>query len=154
MRLWLAERFDSTEPLPAPRPPERGPFLRWLLLRTRNIYPVCTYVGGPSRFIGESAAQRAFATAVDHYAERLYSIVDSAASQRWFLSGRMSALDLHICTVTRCRPGRLWFAANAPALLAIADSAEALPQLARVWERNFRPGQSSDSSDPFASDSA
>ncbi|MEM9492026.1 MAG: glutathione S-transferase family protein [Myxococcota bacterium] len=152
--LWLAERFDSTELVPAPRTSERGPFLRWLLFLTSNIYPTYTYVDDPSRFVGEPAAQRAFATTVNQYAERLYSIVDSAASRPWFLGDRMSALDLYICTMTHWRPGRPWFEANAPALVAIADRAEALSQLARVWERNFPPGQSPDSSDPAGSDSA
>jgi hypothetical protein len=39
--------------------------------------------------------------------------------------------------MTRWRPGRRWFAENAPRLASAAQRAEAQPALAAVFERNF-----------------
>ena len=38
--------------------------------------------------------------------------------------------------MTRWRPKRDWFKANAPKLHAIAERTDALPKLAEMWVRN------------------
>ena len=39
--------------------------------------------------------------------------------------------------MTRWRPKRGWFEIETPRLFAIARRADALPELADVWKRNF-----------------
>jgi GST-like protein len=39
--------------------------------------------------------------------------------------------------MTRWRPGRQWFAENAPQLHSIATRTDAIPELQAVWSRNF-----------------
>jgi hypothetical protein len=43
-----------------------------------------------------------------------------------------------VTVMSRWRPGRKWFAAEAPKLMAIAMAGEQLKAVAPVIERNFR----------------
>ena len=104
---------------------------------TSNIYPTYTYADDPARFVAGKAAREGFADAVNLYAKKLYLILDGEASGPWFLGDRFSALDIYIYTMTRWRPKRPWFDANAPTLAAIADATRAVPRLAQVWAKNF-----------------
>ncbi|HWK43394.1 MAG TPA: glutathione S-transferase family protein [Stellaceae bacterium] len=134
--LHLAEvtgRADLVPAVPRPR------FLRWLVFLVANLYPTFTYADEPARFVPGEDAQKAFRATVDAYAKRLWAIVEAEAGTPWFLGDRFSALDIFIASMTRWRPGREWFAAEAPKLHAIAVAAEASPQIAEVWRRNFPP---------------
>lgn len=135
--LYLAEVAASDLLVPPPGDATRARFLRWLIFLVTNVYPTYTYADDPSRFVKHEAARQGFRDEVGAYAKRLYSIVDTAADAPWFLGARFSALDIYICTMTRWRPGPAWFAENAPRLSAIARAADALPELAAVWQRNF-----------------
>lgn len=135
--LYLADLTGSDRLVPPPGDPSRAKFLRWLIFLVTNVYPTYTYSDDPSRFVKHEAARQGFRDEVGAYAKRLYSIVDAAAGSPWFLGERFSAIDIYICAMTRWRPGRAWFAENAPRLSAIARAADDLPELAAVWQRNF-----------------
>jgi GST-like protein len=135
--LWLADQAGSFDLVPRPDEAERPQFLRWLLFITSNIYPTYTYADDPSRFVHDAEAQQGFADTVHAYARKLYVILEAAASGPWFLGSRFSALDIYICTLTHWEPGRPWFDANAPKLVAIAEATQAIPRLSQVWARNF-----------------
>jgi GST-like protein len=135
--LYLAERERNDTLVPAAGDALRPVFLRWLVFLVANVYPTYTYADDPSRFVTSGAeAQKRFRAAVGEYAQRLYRLLDAEARWPWFLGDRLSALDLYIAVMSRWRPGREWFAANTPKLLAIAKSAEALPKIAGTWARN------------------
>ncbi len=135
--LHLADVAASSALVPAPGERERPRFLRWLVFIVANIYPTFTFADDPARFVPGEEAQKGFRANVDDHAKRLWGIVESEAGQPWFLDGRLSALDFYISAMTRWRPRREWFAANAPRLAAIATAADGLPQLQSVWNRNF-----------------
>lgn len=135
--LYLADVTRSNELVPAPDELLRPAFLRWLVFIVANIYPTFTYADDPSRFVPGEEAQKGFRENVDAYARRLWGILESEAGQPWFLGERLSALDLYISAMSRWRPKREWFAANAPRLHAIGTAFEALPQVQSVWQRNF-----------------
>ncbi|MEO1089443.1 MAG: glutathione S-transferase family protein [Pseudomonadota bacterium] len=135
--LWLAERTASAELVPAPDAPERAQFLRWLVFLVANVYPTYTYVDDPARFVPDAAARSGFAQTVGDYRARLYAMLDGTAAMPWFLGERFSALDLYVAAMSYWEPGRHWFAAEAPKLLAIARTTETLPKIAHVFERNF-----------------
>jgi GST-like protein len=124
--------------VPGAGEPGRAAFLRWLVFVVANIYPTFTYADEPTRFVPDGEAAQGFRANVDAYAQRLWGQVEAAAGAPWFLGERFSALDLYVCAMTRWRPGRPWFSANAPKLAAIAARAEAEPRLAPVWRRNFK----------------
>ena len=135
--LLLADITGKDSLVPGPRAPERGKFLRWLVFLVANIYPTFTYADDPARFVSVSAARDPFRAATDAYAQRLWRQVESEAGGPWFLGDRFSALDLYIDVMTRWRPRRGWFEVETPRLYAIARQADALPELAGVWKRNF-----------------
>ena len=123
--------------MPAPGDALRPRFLRWLVFVVANIYPTFTYADDPARFVSVEAAQEPFRQAVEAYRERLWATVEQATAGPWFLGDRISALDIYVATMTRWRPRRAWFAEHRPKLHAIALKADALPELAAVWQRNF-----------------
>lgn len=135
--LYLADLTGSDELVPGPGAPERAAFLRWLVYLVANIYPTFTYGDVPSRFVSVEAAQKPFRAALEDYAKRLWSHVESAAVGPCFLGDRFSALDIYIAVMTRWRPRRAWFAEHAPRLNAIAEAADRAPRLKDVWTRNF-----------------
>jgi GST-like protein len=135
--LHLADITGRDDCVPPPHAPERARFLRWLIFRVANVYPTFTYADDPARFVALEAAQAGFRTNVDDYAKRLYGMVESEARAPWFLGDRFSALDLYLAAMTRWRPRREWFVANAPRLAAIGDRVHELPALRAVWTRNF-----------------
>jgi GST-like protein len=134
--LHLADIAGRAALVPAAGEAERAKFLRWLIFLVANIYPTFTYIDDPTRFAPVQAAAQ-FAENVARYRESLWGMVEREAGEEWFLGRRFSALDLYLAVMTRWRPRRAWFAARCPALHAIALRAEALPELAQVWQRNF-----------------
>jgi GST-like protein len=135
--LYLAEVAGSDALVPAPGAAERAAFLRWLVFIVANIYPTFTYADDPARFVHGEAARSGFRARVDAYAERLWQQVEDKAGAPWFLGSRFSALDLYIAVMTKWRPKRAWFAEHTPKVAAIALAAEARPEIAAVWARNF-----------------
>jgi GST-like protein len=134
--LWLAEQQGADSLVPRAGDASRAPFLRWLVYLVANVYPTYTYGDDPARFVDGEDAQRSFRDHVNAYRNKVYLVLESVAGAPWFLGARFSALDLYVCAMTRWRPGREWFAANAPKLAAIAASTEQVPQLAACWRRN------------------
>jgi GST-like protein len=136
--LLLADYAGNGELVPPAGDPDRARFLRWLIYIVANIYPTYTYGDDPSRFV--AVAQQEFKETVTQYAKKLYSILNENAASPWFLGERFSALDIYVSGISRWRPGRDWFAANAQRLFAIATRTESLPRLEPIWRRNFATG--------------
>jgi GST-like protein len=134
--LYLADLTGQDSLVPRGGDPTRAAFLRWLVFIVANIYPTYTYGDEPSRFVEGEQAQRSFLEHVNAHAKKLYSLLESAAAEPWFLGERFSALDIYVCVMTRWRPRREWFAANTPKLTAIASRTEQAPALAAWWARN------------------
>lgn len=135
--LLLADITGSDTLVPGAGAPERAKFLRWLVFLVANIYPTFTYADDPARFVSVNAARDPFRAATDAYAQRLWRQVEREAGTPWFLGERFSALDIYVDIMTRWRPKRGWFEIETPRLFAIARRADALPELANVWKRNF-----------------
>jgi len=135
--LHLADVTGSEDLVPGPGAAERPSFLRWLVFLVANIYPTFTYADVPSRFVEVEEAQASFRRSLDEHARRLWILVEEAAGSPWFLGSRFSAMDLYLAVMTHWRPGREWFAANAPRLAAISTAVDKETRLAEVWRRNF-----------------
>ena len=135
--LHLAELTGDESLVPAAGSVERAAFLRWLIFIVANVYPTYTYGDDPSRFVAGREAQEGFQKAVNEHAIKMYLVLEYNAQQQWFLGERFSALDIYLCTMTRWRPGRAWFAKNAPKLFSIATATEELDLLRATWQRNF-----------------
>ncbi len=135
--LYLAELTGNETLVPAAGSVGRAEFLRWLIFIVTNVYPTYTYGDVPSRFVAGREGQESFQKSVNEYAVKMYLVLENHAQQQWFLGERFSALDIYLCTMTRWRPGRAWFAKNAPRLFSIATATEALDSLQATWQRNF-----------------
>jgi GST-like protein len=134
--LHLADAAGSDALVPGRSAPERPAFLRWLVFLVANIYPTFTYADDPTRFVPGDAAP-AFRRNVDAYALRLWSALEAAAAGPHFLGTRFSALDVYLAVMTRWRPKRAWFAANAPKLSGAAQAAEDDQRIQQILRRNF-----------------
>jgi len=135
--LHLADLTGRDDLVPGADAPERAAFLRWLVFLVTNLYPTFTYADEPTRFVADAAAAKAFRARVDDYAQSLWRMVEHAAAAPCFLGERRSALDLYIGVMTRWRPRRPWFLAEAPKLHAIAQAIDAEPAFAGTLARNF-----------------
>ena len=135
--LHLADVTRREDLVPGPQAAERAAFLRWLVFLVANVYPCFTYADDPSRFVEAEASRKPFRKAVDAWQQRLWTAVEEACGAPWFLGPRFSALDIYLAAMTHWRPRRAWFAAHAPRVHAAALAAEARPELAEVWRRNF-----------------
>jgi GST-like protein len=135
--LHLAEMTGNETIVPAAGSVERAAFLRWLIFIVTNVYPTYTYGDVPSRFVAGRECQESFQKAVNEYAIKMYRVLENHAQQEWFLGERFSALDIYLCAMSRWRPGRAWFAKNAPKLFSIATATEAVDSLQAAWQRNF-----------------
>ena len=123
--------------IPARGDPSRPLFYRWLVFLVAAIYPTFTYGDDPKKWVADETGAKLLRESTDRHREALWKQVEAAAAEPWFLGARMSAIDLYFAAMTRWRPGRKWFAANAPKVLAIAERAAALPEIAPVMRRNF-----------------
>ena len=135
--LLLAESTVEDSLTPSPGSLERGAFLRWLVFIVANVYPTFTYADDPARFVASKDEREAFRRTVDEYAMRMYRVMEDHAGVPWFLGERFSALDIYLCTLTRWRPGRDWFAENTPKLSALAIATDTIEKLQPTWQRNF-----------------
>jgi GST-like protein len=135
--LLLADITGKDTLVPGPKAAERAKFLRWLVFIVANIYPTFTYADVPARFVEVEAAQAPFVKTLDAYRQKLWRQLESVAAEPWFLGERFSALDLFIAVMTHWGPKRPWFETETPKLFAIARRADALPELAEVWRRNW-----------------
>ncbi len=135
--LHLAELTGNDTLVPAAGSAERAAFLRWLIFIVANVYPTYTYGDEPSRFVVEREGQGSFQEAVNDYAIKMYRVLEENARQPWFLGERFSALDIYVCTLSRWRPRRAWFAENTPKLFSIATATDDVDALRSTWQRNF-----------------
>jgi GST-like protein len=138
--LHLADVVGGDTLVPGAGHAGRAQFLRWLVFMVANIYPTFTFADDPSRFVALEAARKPFRKSVDSYAQRLWMMMQRVAAAPWFLGETFSALDIYIAAMTRWRPRRPWFAEHTPALTAIAERVDAMPQLQAVWARNADAG--------------
>lgn len=137
MLHYVADRAPRAGLIPPPGEASRAVFYRWAAFLIAAVYPTFTYGDEPEKWVGDKAVAKQLRESTDRHREALWLQMEAAALSPWFLGERMSALDLYVAVMTRWRPGRKWFVANTPKLLAIAEKAAALPAVAPVMEKNF-----------------
>lgn len=123
--------------IPAKGDAQRYTFYRWAVFLVAALYPTFTYGDEPAKWVEDTQASKQLRESTNRHREALWRQVEEAAQGPWFLGERMSALDLYVAVMTNWRPGKKWFTANTPKLLAIAEKAAALPAVGAVLKRNF-----------------
>lgn len=139
--LQLADSHPQARLAPAIDDPQRAPFLRWLFFLVASIYPSFTYGDHPEKFVDPAAAPQLRAS-TDHRREDAWRQMEAGLQPApWLLGAQFSLLDLYVGVMSFWRPRRAWFAQHCPKLHAVALKVDALPALAEVWQRNFKPAQ-------------
>jgi GST-like protein len=134
---WVNDQAPQSGLIPPPGDVRRPVFYRWAVYLVAAVYPTFTYGDDPKKWVAEEAGAKQLREATDKHRQACWTQLESVAKAPWFLGEQRSALDLYLASMTRWRPGRKWFAANAPKVVAIADRAAALPALAPVMKKNF-----------------
>jgi len=139
--LAMIHHVDDLAPAAGLIPPRgdalRPEFYRWAVMLVSAVYPTFTFGDEPAKWVADEAAAKSLRTSTDRHRESLWKQFEAAARAPWFLGERRSALDLYVAVMTRWRPGRKWFAANTPKLVAIAEKTSATAGVADVLKRHF-----------------
>jgi GST-like protein len=139
--LAMIHYLDDLEPgaklIPPPGDAARTAFYRWSVFLIAAIYPTFTYGDEPAKWVANEEGAKQLRESTDRHRQALWTQVEAAAGSPWFLGERFSTLDLYLASMTRWRPGVLWFAKHTPKLVAIAKRAAALDAVAPVMQRNF-----------------
>jgi len=137
MLHYVNDLEPSADLIPPPGDATRKAFYRWAVFTVAALYPTWTYGDDPKKWVADESGARMLRESTDEHRKALWKQVEAAAGAPWFLGERRSALDLYLAAMTRWRPGILWFAKNAPKLMAIAKRASDLPQVQPIIARNF-----------------
>ena len=134
---YLNDLAPAAGLIPAAGKPGRTEFLRWSTFLVAALYPTFTYGDEPGKWVEETQGAKQLRESTDRHRQALWRQVEEVAGAPWFLGERQSALDLYIAVMTHWRPGRKWFTANTPKLLAIAEKTAATPKVAAVIAKSF-----------------
>ena len=137
MLHYANDRAPAAGLIPPPGNAAREAFHRWAVFLVAAVYPTFTYGDDPRKWVADEAGAKLLRESTDRHREATYRQLEAAAGSPWFLGETFSAIDLYLAAMTRWRPGRAWFLANAPGLAAIADRAAALGPVAPVVRRHF-----------------
>ena len=123
--------------IPPAGDPSRDTFYRWAVFLVAAIYPTFTYGDDPKKWVADGEGSKQLRESTDRHREALWKQLEGAAGSPWFLGERFSALDLYLAFEVYWRPGRKWFDANTPKVMAIAKRAAALDAVAPVIAKSF-----------------
>ena len=139
--LAMLHHLETVEPsanlIPPPGDPQRKDFYRWAVFIVAALYPTWTYGDEPAKWVEDTQGAKQLRESTDRHRQVLWKQLEDVARAPYFLGERLTAIDLYIAVMTNWRPGRKWFVANTPKLLAIADKVAAAPKVAEVLKRNF-----------------
>jgi GST-like protein len=139
--LAMLHYVNDLEPgarlIPPPGDATRKSFYHWAVFMVAALYPTWTYGDEPAKWVEDTDGAKQLRESTDRHRKRLWAQVEEAAQAPWFLGEQMSAIDLYIAAMTHWRPGRKWFTASTPKVLAIAQKAAATGKVAAVIKKNF-----------------
>ncbi len=137
--LAMIQLIDDLAPsaglVPRASDPSRAAYLRWSQFVVAAIYPTFTYGDQPEKWIGEHGPLLRSAT--DEHRKTLYRQMEKVGGAPYFLGEKRTAMDLYLAAMTHWRPGRAWFEAECPKLLACAVDVTKAPELQALFATNF-----------------
>ena len=134
---WIDDQAPAARLVPTPAEATRAMYLRWSVFLVAALYPTFTYGDDPSRWVGPGDAADRLRASTDAQRINLLRQMEDAAGAPWFLGDRFSAIDLYLAVMSWWRPGRDWFATNAPKLFAAANHAGQMPPVARMFRERM-----------------
>ena len=140
--LAMLHYLDDLAPQAGLIPPRgdaaRRDFYRWAVFIVAALYPTWTYGDDPPKWVADAGGAKQLRESTDRHRKALWAQVEQAAGTPWFLGERFSAIDLYLAVMSHWRPGRKWWKAEVPKLLAAAEAAIAKPEVGKLIARAFK----------------
>jgi GST-like protein len=135
---WVQDQVASVSLIPPPGHPARTDFYRWAVFLIAAVYPTWTYGDDGKKWVdGDEAAGKALRESTNAHRKKLLKQLEAACGAPHFLGKDFSAIDLYLASMSYWRPGRKWWTAEVPRLLAAADAAIAKPAIKELIARDF-----------------
>jgi GST-like protein len=136
--IWIAEQFPDARLAPPPGAPERGQFLRWMSFVSSAIYSLYWVKDDPSRLVPDPAGHEALTErTLERIADCWRMMGEQVSPGDYVLGDELSVLDLYVAVVSRFRPRRARFYAEAPNLKAVVQRVDADPRLSALWKERM-----------------
>lgn len=136
--IWIAEQFPDARLAPPPGAPERGQFLRWTSFVSSAIYSLYWVKDDPSRLVPDPAGHEALTErTLERIADCWRMMGEQVSPGTYVLGDELSVLDLYVAVVSRFRPRRARFYAEAPNLKAVVQRVDADPRLSALWKERM-----------------
>ena len=132
--IWLAETYPQARLAPPPGSPKRAQFLRWMTFVSSAIYSLYWVKDDPSRLVPDPAGHAALTELTLERIAECWRVMDSQVSPGAYILGdELTVLDLYVNVVSRFRPRRARFYAEAPKMAPCVRRVDADPRLAALW---------------------
>lgn len=132
--IWLAEQYPQARLAPATGDPGRAQFLRWMSFVSSAIYSLYWVKDDPSRLVPDPAGHAALTELTLERIAECWRVMDSQVSPGAYILGdQLTVLDLYVNVVSRFRPRRERFYAEAPKMAPCVRRVDADPRLAALW---------------------
>jgi GST-like protein len=139
MLHWIQDEAPGAPLIPPQGDAARPAFYRWAVFLVAAVYPTFTYGDDAKKWVGgDETAGKALRESTNVHRQNLLKQMEAACGAPHFLGKRFSAIDLYLAAMSHWRPGRDWWKANLPKLLAAADAATAKPEVGKVVKRDFK----------------
>jgi GST-like protein len=139
MLHWIQDEAPIAPLIPRPGDPSRAAFYRWAVFLVAAFYPTYTYGDDARKWVaGDETAGKALRASTDAHRQKLLKQMEAACGAPHFLGARFSAIDLYLAAMSHWRPGRKWWVAEVPKLLAAADAAKAKAEVGAIFARAFK----------------
>jgi GST-like protein len=139
MLHWIQDQVPAVSLIPPKDDGARPAFYRWAVFLIAAVYPTWTYGDDGKKWVaGDEKAAQALRDSTNLHRQKLLKQMEAVCSAPHFLGNRFSAIDLYLAAMSHWRPGRKWWAAEVPKLMAAAQAAIARPEIARVVQRDFK----------------
>lgn len=132
--IWLAETYPQANLAPAPGGPGRAAFLRWMSFVSASIYSLYWVKDAPTRLTADKAAADVLvARSLDRIADCWRMMGEQLTPGPYLLGDALTVLDLYVAVVSRFKPRRRRFYAEAPGMADAMRRVDADPRLAKLW---------------------
>jgi GST-like protein len=132
--VWLAELYPQARLAPAVGDPMRGQFLRWMSFVSASVYGHYWAKDDPRRLGVEGEAVGVVEKALLERIAECWGIMGAQVTPgRYILGDDLSVLDLYVAVVSRFRPRRKRFYAEAPNLAEAVRRVDEDPRLTEFW---------------------
>lgn len=141
--IYLADAHPAANLAPPIGDLRRGQFLRWMFYVSSAIYAHYWAKDDPTRLGVPENAAPTIEHALNERIAACWAVMNAQIEPgRYLLGDDLSVLDLYVAVVSRFRPRRQRFYAEAPKLKAPIERVDADPRLKDFWAARypFEPG--------------